>query len=172
MMASRAIEMRGLFENWRSNKMSEITLTLRADDAEPILREAAIDAAKFSAFLDTITRRTGNSPCNSGETLEAARKRWQKRFLRAKRIVESFGVEYQPTSEQETLTVAYPYVGGTTKLMDVGGIKFGMRSGSKPDYDHPYPHYRGEVHAEACRHAGDRVVRTWRATIGQMAEAG
>lgn len=141
--------------------MTTINLALRATDAEPILREAARDAAKYSAYLDCITRQTGNSPKSSGESLADARKDWQAKFLRAKRIVEAFGVEYEQTSEQETMTVDYPFVGGKTKVMDIAGVKFGMRSGSRPDYANPYPYYWSGVHAEACRHAAARTVRKW-----------
>ena len=84
-------------------------------------------------------------------------------------MVEAFGVEYEPTSQDETLTVDYRYVGGTTKVKNFPGIgPVGWSTGSKPDYDHPYPSYRGEVHSEACRQAADRVVRRWRETLADQ----
>jgi len=143
-----------------------VSLTLPARDAEPWLRQAAEDAAKLSAWCDHLTRKTLHAPSWGGVSLEDAKKDWRARFVRAKRIVESFGVEYQQTSEAETLTVDYPHVGGKTRIMRVPGIgPVGWRSGAEPDYKHPQPCYRGGVHAEACRQAADRVVRAWRATL-------
>lgn len=151
--------------------MNNVALTLRADDAEPFLRKAAEDAAKFGAWCDYITKKTGGNPKSTSESTDDAKKRWLQKFLAAKRIVEAFGVEYEQTSEEETMTINYNYVGGKTKVMDVGGIKFGMRTGSQPDYKNPYPYYRGDVHAEACRQAAIRVVRAWRANLCQAKAA-
>lgn len=143
-----------------------IRLALQADDAQPILWEAARTAAEFGALLDHVTRKTGGVRHRGhSETFDDARKRWHQRFAKAKRMVEAFGVDYEPTSEAETLTVDYRWVGGTTKVVRIPGIgPIGHTTGSKPDYAHPFPSYRGEVHAEACRKAADRVVRTWQAT--------
>ncbi len=139
-----------------------VTLTIRAEDAEPILREAAYEAAKFGAWLDHITRRTYNPP--SAPTPEN-RARWQARFLRAKRLVESFGIDYEPTSEEETLTVHIPMKNETRKLKTVAGIQFCEVSGGEPDYAHPQPCYRRGAHEEACQQAAQRVVRAWRSTL-------
>jgi len=149
-----------------------ITLDLRPEDAAPILREAAEEAAKYGAWCDYIDRRTGNCPREYGESLDDARKRWMTKFLRAKRVVEAFGVEYEPTSEEETMTVDHPWVGGKTKVLKIPGIgPIGMRSGSKPDFSKPFPSYRREVHAEACRQAAKRVVRAWRAALAESKAA-
>ena len=139
-----------------------VTIDLRVEDAEPILHEAAYEAAKFGAWLDHITRRTYNPP--SALTTEN-RARWQAKFLRAKRIVESFGVDYEPTSEEETLTVYIPMKNETRKLKTVAGFQFTEVSGGEPDYAHPQPQYRRGVHEQACLEAAKRVVRAWRATL-------
>lgn len=86
-------------------------------------------------------------------------KRWQAQFLSAKRIVEAFGVEYEQTSEQETLTLHFDYVGG--KRVNRG--MFVEVVGSEPDYSHPRPAYRSGVHSYACHAAAERVVRAWKA---------
>jgi hypothetical protein len=140
----------------------QIMLLLRPDDAEPILREAAEMAAKFSAWCDYMTDRVWSNPKASNETTAAAKVRWQKKFLRAKRIVEAFGVEYEQTTEAEAMTIEYRYIG--EKRKSIGGLMT-YTSGGKPDYKNPEPAYRREVHAEACRQAADRVVRRWLATI-------
>lgn len=142
-----------------------ITLTMQPDDAEPILRQAAEDAAKYGAWVDHMTKGTGNLPCPF-RLLEDRRKEWRAAFLRAKRIVESFGVEYEMTSEAETLSIAFHFTGGTRRLHDLGSLgKVAIVSGSKVDYSRPYPTYAGAVHAEACRQAASRVVRRWRASL-------
>ena len=41
-----------------------ITLEIRPDDAEPILREAAREEARYGALVDDRTRKTGNSGIN------------------------------------------------------------------------------------------------------------
>lgn len=150
-----------------------VRLELRADDAEPILLAAAKEAAEFGGLLDHVTRKTGGVRHQGhNETFDDARKRWHQRFAKAKRMVEAFGVEYEPTSEAETLTVDYRWVGGTTKVVRLPGIgPVGCRSGSQPDYKHPFPSYRGEVHAEACRQAAQRVVRSWRMMSDESAIA-
>jgi hypothetical protein len=144
-----------------------ITLVMRAEDAEPILRKQAEEAAKFGALLDYATRKTyGVREQGVGESFDEARKRWHLRFAKAKRMVEAFGVEYEPTSEGEALTVDYRWVGGTRKIMNLPGIgPVGHISGSQPDYKNPLPAFRGEVHTEACRAAADRVVRRWREVV-------
>lgn len=145
-----------------------ITLALRAEDAKPILRQAAYDAAKYSAQLDYCMKNIGNHPRWSGSTFADWRKEITDRFLKAKRMVEAFGVEYEQTSEQETLTVDWRWVGGKSKLVRIAGIAFNEVTGSQPDYDNPFPSYRGEVHSQACHAAAGRVVRTW---LGTMQEA-
>jgi hypothetical protein len=81
--------------------------------------------------------RQAHPPVHRWDRLAEEKKEWLARFLAAKRIVEAFGVEYEPTSEAETMTVHFP-----------------MKSQK----------YRHGIHAEACRQAAKRVVRTWRAT--------
>ena len=139
-----------------------VTVTLRIDDAEPFLRKAAFEAAKFGALCDYMTKRTANCVERGfGESFDDARARWSERFRAAKRIVETFGVEYEQTSEQETLTVGYPLEGG--KVKRVGGFDF--VEGSKLNYNKPHPEYRREVHTHACYAAADRVVRKWRESV-------
>lgn len=138
-----------------------VTLTLRADDAEPILRKAAYEAAKFGAFVDYITRKTYNAPGN----YFVMHGQWQDWFLAAKRIVEAFGIEYEPTSEEETLTVHFDYVGGTRHPRKIAGMTFVEVRDSKPDYKHPRPAYRRDVHSQACHAAAERVVKAWRETL-------
>ena len=137
-----------------------IALELRPDDAEPILRQAAYDAAKNGALCDYMTERTHDAPIWGRLTVRECRKEWQARFLRAKRIVESFGIDYEPTSEAETLTIWFDYVGGRKERTPAG---FTIIRDSKPDYDHPRPAYRREIHSEACKAAAERVVRVGRA---------
>lgn len=145
---------------------TKVSLTLLADDVEPFLRQAAEEAAKYSAWCDHITIKTRNSPSWGRMRLPDAKKEWNAKFLRAKRIVESFGVEYEPTTEAETLTVAYDHIGGKREIMKVPGIgNVGWVTGSQPDYKHPHPSFYGGIHAEACRQAADRVVRRWRQTL-------
>lgn len=148
--------------------MNTITITLRGDDAEPILRHAAERAARYGAYCDHITRKCYRLPSGDGSSkpLAERRKGWQEKFVQAKRMVEAFGVEYEQTTEPETMTVDYPWIGGTTKIVDVGPLgKVGVRSGSHADFKHPMPTWRGSVHDEACRQAADRVVRHWLASI-------
>lgn len=145
-----------------------VTITLSIDDVESFLRRNAIDAAKYSAYCDYFSKRTYNMPTWGGLRFDDLRKEWNERFLRAKRIVESFGVEYEMTSEEETLTISYPYwINETVKIRDLGPSlgKVRMRSGGEPNYKRPLPTYRGGVHDEACKAAADRVVRRWRAML-------
>src|ERR1035437_9101297 len=99
---------------------NKVTLTLLADDAEPFLLQAAEEAAKFGAWCDYITAKTYNAPNWGNMELADRKKEWREKFLRAKRIVESFGVDYEQTTEAETLTVNYDYVGGKTKVVKLG----------------------------------------------------
>lgn len=87
---------------------TKVSLTLLADDAAPILYNAAEMAARYGALCDYITIRTYDSPGRNGPSLADSKKEWLAKFLSAKRIVESFGVEYEPTSEGETMTVHIP----------------------------------------------------------------
>jgi hypothetical protein len=151
--------------------VSPVILSLRGEDAKPILEQAARDAAYYGGWLDHITRRTWNSPQGMSETFEEARARWQKKFLAAKRIVEAFGVEIESTSEEETLTVEFPHVGGKKKLVKIGGIAFNEVTGSKPDYKDPRPRYRGAVHLEAAWAAASRVVRAWERLLSERKAA-
>lgn len=137
-----------------------ITITLDASDLEPILRKAAHEAALYGGWVDHVTRRTYNPPQDLKWQPE-----WKQKYLRAKRIVEAFGVEHEATSEQETLTVHYPHVGG--KKINRGF--FVEIVGSAPDYKNPIPEYWRGVHANACEAAADRVVRRWRESINGSA---
>jgi hypothetical protein len=137
-----------------------ITLELRAADAEPILREAAEHAAMYGAWCDHFTRRTVNAPFGS-DNFDDRKRLWQERFLRAKRIVAAFGIEYEQTSEEETLTVYVPDKVLKSHIVKAGGIAFRHIDKSVPDPKNAQPAYRKEVHREACRAAADRVVRRW-----------
>lgn len=145
--------------------MKHVDLKLRVEDAEPILREAAREAALYGGWLDHITSRTFGSPAGSLETHDDARKRWTLKFLQSKRLVEAFGVEIEPTSEEETLTATPTYEGG--KRRSVG--MFTVVTGQTPNFKKMKPQYRREVHAEACRQAADRVVRRWHESMKVMA---
>ena len=143
--------------------MKMVTLTLRAEDAEPILRQAADTAARYGAYLDHITRRTVGSPALylSKTSFDDFRKEWRAKFLAAKRIVEAFGVEHEPTSEAETLTVWIGMKNEKRRPLKVAGLAMVEVSGGEHDYDNTRPEYRRDVHAQACRYAADRVVRRW-----------
>jgi hypothetical protein len=141
-----------------------ITLTMRPQDAEPILLDEARKAALYGAWCDYITPKTVNSP-GRWNMLAEDKKRWQAQFLRSKRIVEAFGVEYEPTSEEETLTVYIPQKNEKRRVRNIAGIGFTEVSGGEPDYAHPLPEYRKAVHHEACWQAAHRVVARWRATL-------
>lgn len=141
-----------------------ISLRLAADDAEPILRISAELTALYSALLDYTTRRTGNCPnVGSGRTHAQARAEWQDKFLRNKRVVESFGVEFSPISEQEALTVAHPFLRAGAKH-PTEPRRVGATEGVA-DLTKPYPTWRRDVARDACLHAADRTVRAWRATL-------
>lgn len=145
---------------------STVTVALQADDIEPWLRQAADDAARYSSLADHIGRATYHAPLGHGESYEDARARWQRAFLKARRIVQAFGVDYEPVSEEETLTITFDEIGGRTKVMRLPGLgPVGWRTGGRPDYRHPRPCYRGGVHHAACNAAADRVIRRWRAGL-------
>lgn len=146
--------------------MKEVTVKLPIDYAEKVLRDAAYKAAYFGSLLDYMTRRTKQRP-GPGYTLDEGRIAWKEGYLSAKRVVQAFGVEYEPVSEQETLTVTYEYKGGKTKRVMIAGLlKFNHTEGGRLDYDNPIPCYRGEVHREACEHAAASVVKSWKGMIG------
>lgn len=154
-------------------KKQTITLTLDLDAAEKILREAAQWAAFYSSCLDFITRKTYNTPQRTGETLEAARERWHTFFVKHKRMVEAFGVEFSPVSEAETITIGYPYTkGGKRERVKVAGIAFDRVTGAVRDYKRPVPEFRRAVHGDACHAAADRTVRAWRQSLSTGAEHG
>jgi hypothetical protein len=143
-----------------------ITLLLQADDAEPILRQAAFEAAKFGAFCDYFTRKTVYMPpFVTHNTYDDERKEWLTKFLAAKRIVEAFGMEVEPTSEQETLTVYVPDRVIKSHLVDIGGMKFRHIDKSIPDTKRTVPSYRKDVHTQACHAAAERVIRAWRQSL-------
>lgn len=148
----------------------QIALSLRVDDAEPILRQAAYDAAKFGAWCDYFDRRTVMRP-QSSEPIEVAKKNWLAAFLSAKRIVEAFGVEYEPTSEEETLGVYIPIKVVKSHTVKIAGFAFEHVDKSVPDPKNARPQYKSGVHAEACRQAADRVVRRWQAMLHEAATA-
>lgn len=144
--------------------MKTITLTLRTDDAEPILRNAAFAAARYGGFLDHFTRKTVDMP-NVYYTrggYDVVREEWTKNFLAAKRIVEAFGIEYEPTSEEETLTIYIPHKVLKSHLVNAGGVTFRHIDKSIPDPTNSRPMFRGQIHTEACNAAAERVVRKWR----------
>lgn len=151
-----------------------ITLELRPEDAEPMLRQAADDAAKFGGWCDHITRRTVDMPWASAmlgrDDFDKNKQEWQSRFLQAKRIVEAFGVEYEATSEQETLTTYIPDKVLKSHLVKVAGMTWRHIDKSMPDPKNARPRYAKAVHAEACKQAADRVVRRWREIL-MMARA-
>lgn len=145
--------------------MKNITLTIRADDAEPILLKAAEDAAKYGAWCDHITIRTYNAPRWRGMKLADAKKEWMAKFLQAKRIVESFGIEYEQTSEPETLTIYIPTKVLKSHIVEIAGLRMRHVDKSVPDPKNAVPEYRSDVHAEACRQAAKRAVRKWKETL-------
>jgi hypothetical protein len=143
----------------------KITVTIPIEEAERVLRDAAKSAALYGAYVDYITRRTGCPPAWGGpKTFEDARKQWQARFLKAKATVECFGVEYEPTSEPETLTIGFenkPVRDKRGRQVVIAGLFRRVES----DYTKPIPEYRRHVHECACSAAADRVVRRWRENL-------
>ena len=141
-----------------------VTITLPINIAEPMLRQAAFEAAEYGAWCDYFTPRTFMLP----EALTPKNRQvWLERFLASKRLVEAFGVEYQPTSAEETLTVYIPMKNQKRKVTVVDGMRFPeIVSEGEPDYKHPVPNYWSGVHADACQAAADRVVRQWKALRG------
>jgi hypothetical protein len=138
--------------------MQVVTVTIPVDDAERVLREAAKKAAQYGALVDYVTRRTGGSVpwCGHRMRFEDARAEWKRRFLKAKATVECFGVEYEPTSEGETLTVGFEHK--TKAMRNIAGMTFRE---VEDDFTKPRPEYRGGVHDAACEAAAERVVRQW-----------
>lgn len=148
--------------------MKTITLELRPEDAEPILREAAYKTALYGGRWLHVTRRCVNRPGVSSGDFESASKEWHREYLAAERLVEAFGVEPETTSEGETLTVYVPDIVLKSHIVDLGrGMKFRHIDSSKPDPNRKNwrPEYRRGVHEEAARQAADRVVRRWRVTV-------
>lgn len=146
--------------------MQMINIMLRADDAEPILRVAAFDAARYGSLCDYITAKTYGAPWSlSGQSSAEQKAGWNARFLKAKRMVEAFGVEYEMVSEAETLTVHIPMKNQKRKPRVIAGMTFNEVTGGEPDYKNPQPEYRRGVHEDACKAAADRVVRAWRELI-------
>ena len=136
-----------------------INLDLRREDAEPILREAAEEAAKFGSLLDHITRNTYDYPRGHQERFDDARERWRRRYLHGKRIVEAFGLEVEQPGEAETLTIHIPHKVLKSHIVRVAGIAFRSIDKSVPDPKRAMPAYRRGIHEEACRQAAARVVR-------------
>lgn len=144
--------------------MKTITLELRSADAEPILRKAAFDAAKFGAFVDHFTRRMAYAPHGPG-TFDEKRKEWQASFLAAKRMVEAFGLSHEQTSEEETLGVYIPDKVLKSHVKTVGAFAFRHIDKSVPDPKNAMPSYKSGIHSDACRAAAERVVRRWHVTL-------
>jgi len=149
--------------------MQVVTVTIPADEAERVLREAARAAALYGAMVDYITRRTDMMPTwNGAKSFVEARADWQRRFLKAKATVECFGIEYEPTSESETMTIGFenkPVRDKRGKEVIVAGLFRRVES----DFTKPIPSYRRHVHEAACDAAADRVVRRWKSP--DMAQA-
>jgi hypothetical protein len=145
-----------------------ITLELRLEDAEPILRKAAYDAALYGGRWLHITRRCVNRPGSiSDATFDATAAEWQRQYLAAERMVEAFGIEPETTSEGETLTVYVPDIVLKSHVVQMAGMAFRHIDKSKPDANRKNwrPEYRRGVHEEAARQAAERVVRRWRDAI-------
>lgn len=145
------------------NKLPTVRLELMPEDAEPILRKAAYDAARYGAYVDHLTRRTHNPPSRNGRSFDECRAEYSDRFRRAKRIINAFGVEHEVTSEAETLTVEYPMKNQKKVARRIPGIGVVNEiSGGTPDFKKPIPSYRRGVHEDACQAAADRVIRMFR----------
>lgn len=142
--------------------MKTITIELQTEDAEPILREAAKDAARWGSLADNITRNTYDYPRGHSERFDDARERYRTKFIKAKRVVEAFGVEVDQPSEGETMTVYEPDIVTKSHLVKVAGVTFRHIDASKPNPKGRMPSYRRGVHEEACRQAAERVVKRWR----------
>lgn len=150
-----------------------ITLELRPEDAEPILRKSAYEAALYGGRWLHITRRCVNRPGTlSDATFEANAAEWHRQYLAAERMVEAFGVEAETTSEGETLTVYVPDIVLKSHVVQMAGMAFRRIDKSKPDTNRKNwrPEYRRGVHEEAARQAAERVVRRWLETV-KMAKA-
>lgn len=148
-----------------------ITLELRTEDAEPILREAAHKAALNGGRWLYVTRQTYHGPWNGTEGFNATSRRWHQRYLEAERLVEAFGVEAEVPSEGETLTAHWPEKVLRSHPVKVAGITWRHIDESVPDPKREAPAYRGGVHEEACRQAAERVVRRWRALAREASAA-
>lgn len=140
-----------------------VTLTLQIPDARPILHHAAYDAAYFSALVDYVTTKTANRPGGFANSLADAKVEWNRKFLRARRVVNSFGMDYERIPEEEVINPKgyVPYEGGTRKLEKVGGVSFVRVEGSKPNYKKAGPMFRGEAFRAACKVSAERVVTLW-----------
>lgn len=148
--------------------MSTVTLSLRVEDAKPILRKAAYEAALYGGHADHIPRRSWGRPGPTGETFDDFRKRCAGRFVEAKRIVEAFGVEVELTTEPEAMTIHYPHrKGGKYKKHNVAGFVMRERIGGETDWSKPEPMYRSEVHRYASEAAADRVIRAWERLLSE-----
>lgn len=142
--------------------MKMITIELRQDDAEPILREAARKAALNGGRWLYITRKTCGAPTTSAG-FDADSEGWHREYLAAERMVEAFGVEAEVTSEAETMTITFQMKNQKQTVVRVPGIgPVAWRSGGEMDYKRPLPSYRGGIHQSAAEAAADRVVRRWR----------
>lgn len=142
-----------------------VSISLAPADAEVILQQYAETAARYGSLGDYITRKTVDAPGSiylSAKHYDEAKREWHEKFLRAKRIVEAFGVECQYPTEAETLGVYIPSKVLKSHLVKVAGMTFEHVDKSAPDPKNSRPRYKGRVHAEACRAAADRVVANWK----------
>lgn len=119
----------------------------------------------YGALVDYVTQRTGGNQPERGygyaKTFPECRENWRRKFIEAKKLVECFGVDYEPTSEEETITVGY----GTKPHPDASHRRQAAKIGFNAvvtDYDKRHPEYRQSVHLEACQQAAKRVVRKWK----------
>lgn len=129
-------------------RQKTVTVTLLQDDAAKIITEHAAIAARFGAYLDYVDRRTANAPVNwhrdPPETLEHARERWHRVFVRSKRIVEAFGATVEALTREETVVQHEGYR---------------SRPGNKKRVPYSYPCMR-QVQP-ACDAAAKRCVDKW-----------
>ncbi len=142
-----------------------VTISLEARDARPILDRAAYEAARYGSLVDYITLQTWNAP-GSGSIADL-KVEWRRKFLAAKRVVESFGVEYVAVSEEDTVNPRghVPYIGGKRERL----AGFDFVTGAKPDPNpkNHKPQYRGAHHLEACKKAAEQTVALWAAELNK-----
>lgn len=147
-----------------------VKITLQVRDARPILWQAARDAAYYGSLTDYITLRTWNAP-GARKPIADLKVDWRRKFLAAKRVVNSFGVDYFAVSEEDTVNPKghVPYVGGRVKKLRLGSLgTIGMREGARPDPKKAEPQYKGAHHLQACDAAADKTVEFWLSTMNDQ----